>query len=735
MFLQLGRFAYRHRWRIIVAWLVFFVASIPILPRVTGVLAVGGFSSRGTETDRAQHILETQIPGYSPSDLVVIFHNPTLNANSPQFVTQAQTALNDVLKLPHVTGETTYLQNPRQISNDGHTAFVLVHLDLPSEQAQRLVANVRDTIHPTSLEVRVAGGPAFYADIETVTEHDLRRAEMIAIPFALLALVLVFGSLVTAGIPIVVGGISVACVLGAIFLTAHVVDLSIFVLNLATLLGLGLAIDYSLFMTSRFREELAVRDEPDAIAITVASAGKAVFFSGLTVLIGLSGLAVFNIMFLRSVGVAGALVVLFAVLGALTLLPAVLSVIGTRVDRLSIYRRGSDSGTFWHGLADRVMAHPWVVMIPVVSLLLLLGTPFSRVNLSSPDATILPLSTGSRQGFELLRTQFGDGAISPIVVAVQSNDPINTPEHVASLYDLTRKIAADPRVWQIDSIVTLDPRIALQQYQLMYSNPTNLSDPFVSAAYNHLAGTNATVIYVYTQPLPSSSEAKSLLAALRNTNPGPGLTMQVGGGTGEIVDVVHSMYSAFPLAVLIVVLATYLTLFLQFRSLILPIKAVLMNALSIVASYGALVWIFQEGHLSGLLNFTPLGFVEASLPVVMFSLLFGLSMDYEVFLLSRMREVWDETGDNRLAVSTGLARSGRIITGAALILVVVAASFATADVVLIKALGLGIAIAVTLDATIVRALLVPATMRLLGHLNWWAPSWINRASHRDRGPR
>lgn len=731
MFFRLGRFAYHHRWQVIVAWLIVFLASVPILPRVTGVLAVGGFSSSGTQTDRAQHVLETEIPGYSPSDLVVIFHDPTLNANSQQFITQSQQALKTVLTLPHVTGETTYLQNPRQISSDGHTAYNLVHLDLPSEQAQRLVANFRQSLHPTSLEVRVAGGPAFYADIETVTEHDLRRAEVIAIPFALLALVLVFGSLVTAGIPIVVGGMSVACVLGAIFLTAHVIDLSIFVLNLATLLGLGLAIDYSLFMTSRFREELGHRDVPDAVAATVATAGKAVFFSGLTVLIGLSGLAVFNIMFLRSVGVAGALVVLFALLGALTLLPAVLSVIGTRVDRFSIFRRRAETGAFWRGVARRVMTHPWAVLIPVVAFLLILGTPFSRVNLSSPDATILPMSTGSRQGFEILRSEFGDGAISPIIIAIESSGPINSAQHIASLYQLSREIARDPRVWEIDSIVTLDPRITLQQYQLMYANPASLTDPYIGAAYNKLTGTNATVMYVYTQALPSSGEAKSLLAALRNTSPGSGLTMQVGGGTGEIVDVVHSMYTDFPISIAIVVLATYVTLFLQFRSVVLPIKAVLMNAMSIVASYGALVWIFQEGHLSHVLNFAPLGFVEASLPVVMFSLLFGLSMDYEVFLLSRMREVWDETGDNTLAVATGLARSGRIITGAALILVVVASSFATADVVLIKALGLGIAIAVAIDATIVRALLVPATMRLLGHLNWWAPTWTKHILRRQ----
>ncbi len=728
MFLHLGRFAYRRRWYVIAAWLIVFIASVPILPRVTGVLAVGGFSSRGTETARAQQILETQIPGYSPSDLVIIFHDPALTANSPDFIAQTNTALKDVLTLPHVTGESTYLQNPRQVSTDGHTAYDVVHLDIPSESAQRLVDNVRASIHPTSLETRVAGGPAFYADIETVTERDLRRAEVIAIPFALLALVLVFGSLVTAGIPIVVGGISVACVLGMIFLTAHVVDLSIFVLNLATLLGLGLAIDYSLFMTSRFREELTRFDVPEAVAVTVAAAGKAVFFSGLTVLIGLSGLAIFNSMFLRSVGVAGALVVTFAVFGALTLLPAVLGIVGTRVDRLSIHRRRGEGSNFWQAVADRVMAHPWVVLIPVVAFLLVLGTPFTRVNLSSPDATILPTSTGSRQGFEILRSQFGDGSISPIVVAVQSKDPINAPQNVAALYNLTRQIAQDTRAWRIDSIVTLDPRISLAQYQMMYSHPSLVNDPFIGPAYSQLAGTHATVIYVYTQSLPGRDEAKSLLTSLRGMNPGPGLTMQVGGGTGEIVDVVHSLYSDFPIAIGIIVLATYVALFLQFRSVILPIKAVLMNAMSIVASYGALVWIFQEGHLSGPLNFAPLGFIEASLPIVMFSLLFGLSMDYEVFLLSRMREVWDETGDNRLAVSTGLARSGRIITGAALILVVVASSFATADVVLIKALGVGIAIAVTLDATIVRALLVPATMRLLGHLNWWSPTLPRRKS-------
>lgn len=728
MFERLGRFTYRRRWQIIAAWLVLFIASLPILPSVSGRLAVGGFSSPQTESARARAVLEAQIPGYSPSSLIVIFQSNHLTASDPAFIQQASTAITEMVKQPQVTSVLPFTANPAQVSRDGHTAYIVVQLSLPPEQAQRLVGSMKAELRPTELRVSVAGSPAFYADIETTTERDLRRAEMVAIPFALMALVLVYGSLATAGLPLVVGGVSVAGVLGAIFLLTYVMDLSIFVLNLASLLGLGLAIDYSLLITSRFREELdRGASVEDAVVATVSTAGRAVFFSGLTVLIGLSGLVVFDFLFLRSVGVAGVLVVFFALTGALTLLPAALGVIGRRVNALSILRRGEDRGAFWHQVSDVVMAHPWAVLVPVIAFIALLGIPFSNVNLSSPDATILPQSTPSRQAFDTLSANFGVGAISPIVVAIQSDQPISSPQVVAELYRYTRELAADPRVWQVNSIVTLDPRIALAQYQGLYSDPAALADPFVKASYDQMAGSQATVVYVYTQSLPGSAEAKALLAKIRGMSPGPGMRVLVDGGTAEIVDVVHTMYRDFPIAAAIVIAATYLTLLIQFRSILLPLKAVIMNTLSIIASYGSLVYIFQEGHFSGLLRFAPMGFVEASLPVVMFSLLFGVSMDYEVFLLSRMREVWDQTGDNRQAVATGLARSGRIITGAALILFLVAGSFVTADVVLIKALGLGIAIAVAIDATIVRALLVPATMRLLGHWNWWAPKFVLRA--------
>ena len=727
MFYRTGRWAYRHRRLVILLWALAFLAAVPILPRLTDELKVGGFSNPTIEAARARALLEAEIPSFAPSTLVVIYQSDSLVATDPQFSAAAEQSLAGLSTLPEVTGVTPFQANPAQISRDGHTAYSLVQLSLSPEQSQRLMPDIREAIVDVpDVEVTLAGAPAFYEDVERISEQDLRRAEMIAIPFALVALVLVFGSLVGAAVPLAVGALSVAAVIGLLWLVAHILDMSIFVLNLTTMLGLGLAIDYSLFMTSRFREESPHRTLEDAIAVTVGTAGRAVFFSGLTVLIGLAGLALFDFMFLRSVGIAGALVVAVAVLGALTLLPAVLGIVGPHIDRGRLFRRESHGGSpFWSVLANTVMRHPWLVLVPVMAFLILLGLPFRHAKLSSPDATILPLSVESRQGFEVLRREFGDGEISPIVVALRSPGGITSEDNLAALWDFTRHFAADERVTRIDSLVTLDPRLSLAQYDLLY-NTGQMSDPFVAAARQQFAGPDATVVLMYTRGLPTDDANINLLHEIRDWPMGGDMEMLVDGGTAEIVDVVDEMYAEFPRVALVIVLSTYLVLLFLFRSVVLPLKAILMNVLSIIASYGALVFIFQDGHFARWLDFEPLGFVEASLPILMFCLLFGLSMDYEVFLLSRVREAYLDSHDNTSSVAIGLQRSGRIITGAALIVVVVTLSFVSAQIVLVKALGLGIAIAILLDATIVRGLLVPATMRLLGDVNWWLPGWLAR---------
>lgn len=731
MFALLGRFAFRRRRWIIGAWALLLLAAVPVLPRIDEPLKVGGFSSPEIEAARARDLLEREL-GFAPSTMVVIFRGDGLTATDPAFERQIEATLREVRRLPNVTDVVLPADDPNLISADGDTAYALIGLDLPPEEAQRVVPDFEAALgDPPDLDLLVAGAPAFYADIETVSQRDLRRAELIAFPFALAALLLVFGSVVAAIVPLAVGGAGVAAVLLALFLVARQVDLSIFVLNLATMLGLGLAVDYSLFVTSRFREELAAQggDVAGAVERALATAGRAVFFSGLTVLIGLSGLVFFRFMFLRSVGVAGVLVVLVSTFAALTLLPALLSVVGTRIDRLALRRRRApraETDGFWAALARRVMAHPVLVLVPTLAFLVLLGSPFLRANISSPDATILPTDLPSRQGFDTLVEEYGAGEISPFLIAVSSPTSVFAPENLVALYDLASGLAEDPRIARVQSVVPTQPGLSPEQVVALVNVRRNLERLGVDTQVDRLANEGTAVVVAYGRALPNDDQNKALLSEIRGGAVGGDLSVLVDGGTAEIVDVVDLMYREFPRAVGLIVAATYVVLLLLFRSVLLPLKAILMNGLSILASYGALVWVFQDGNLSGPLNFTPLGFVEASLPVIMFCVLFGLSMDYEVFLLSRVREEWDRSGDNARSVAVGLQRSGRLITGAALIVVVVTASFVTADVILIKALGLGIALAVFLDATVVRALLVPATMRLLGSWNWWMPSPLRR---------
>ena len=721
----------RWRWQVIALWGVVLLAALPILPKVAEPLKVGGFSSPHTEAARARAVMEREL-GATASQLVIIFQSDTIDAHSPEFQGQVAAALDGVDQLPNVVDIILPTDEPHLISSDGTTAYALVGLDLPPEEAQRDVPAFKAALHqPESLTMTVAGGPAFYADIETVSQRDLRRAELIAFPFALVALLLVFGSLVAALVPLAVGGLGVAAVLLSLYWIGHGIDLSIFVLNLATMLGLGLAVDYSLFITSRYREELGrlQGDVGAAVERTIATAGRAIFFSGITVLIGLSGLSFFSFMFLRSVGIAGVIVVFFAVLAALTLLPALLAVIGTRIDRGRIIRMPAgeegDHG-FWAALSHKVMAHPVLVLIPTLAFLLFLGSPFLNVNVSSPDATILPNDLESRQGFNILTEKYGEGEISPFVIVLESPGGMQGDEQLHALYDLSAWLADQPEISRVQSAMAYDQPVPFNQAKALLTARSNLARLGIDTRLDQFINDNAAIVLAYPRSYPNSAENKALLDRIRAHDPGAGLTMLVDGGTAEIVDVVDVMYHDFPIAIGMIVIATYLVLLILFRSVLLPLKAIAMNTLSILASYGALVFFFQEGHFNHLLRFDALGFVEASLPVIMFCILFGLSMDYEVFLLSRVKEEWEKTGDNAHSVAMGLQRSGRIITSAAAIVVVVTASFVSADVILIKALGLGIALAVLIDATIVRALLVPATMRLLGKWNWWMPESIGR---------
>jgi RND superfamily putative drug exporter len=739
VFAALGRLAVRRRWAIVAIWIGILAIALPLAPRVVGVLRAGGFILDDLESARAKALLQDEL-GTPPSAVVVVLHSDTAEAGTAAFEGPASQAIARVRSAEGVVRVLPHVLNPRQVSTDRHTAYDVVFLSIPPDDSPSALPGIRAAlVEPPGLEVQLAGGPAFYGDVQAVSESDLRRSEIVSLPLAAIALLIVFGSVVAAAVPLIVGGSAVIVALAAIWGAASLTPMSIFVLNLATLLGLGLGVDYSLLMTSRFREELAAHvDDPPgervarAVEATVATAGRAVFFSGLTVLLGLAGLVLFEFMILRSVGIAGAIVVLLAASAALTLLPAVLAIVGPRIDRLAIRRvvpRDDPNGP-WARLARRVMRHPVAVLVPTLATLLVLGSPFLHVRFNAPDSTILPASVPSRAAFDRLAAAFGEGEFAPIVLAIRTDGPATSPQNVAALYDYSRRLAADPRVRRVDSLVDVDPRLRKEQYQLLYADPNGPRDRFVATALASTTKGDLTAFTITTPYGPNQDAGRALVGDLRAAGsplaPPAGMTVLVGGGAADVSDVVGRVAQDFPRTALFIVVATYAVLFLLLRSVVLPAKALVMNTLSIVASFGALVWIFQDGNLSALLGFQPLGFVETTQPVILFCVLFGLSMDYEVFLLTRMKEQWDRTGDNQEAVARGLERSGRIVTSAALIVVVVAGSFAFADIVLIKALGLGMALAVALDATVVRALLVPATMRLLGRWNWWLPGVLRR---------
>ncbi|MBV9357021.1 MAG: MMPL family transporter [Chloroflexi bacterium] len=736
MFLRYGRWACRRRWPLVAAWVVLLLVAIPAVPAVFRVLSAGGFSADDLEAVRAGQLLADRF-GSSTLDVYAVYTDPSgaLPASGEQFKADVDASLAQVRSLPEVDHVTTPATQPGQVAPDDQAAYATIAVKSDAADSRDVLPHIEQALQPTGLTVTFTGASVFYQDIYDVTERDLRRAEVISFPFAAAALLLVFGSVVAGAVPGVVGGASVLVTFGILVLASRFTNLSIFSLNLTTMLGLGLGIDYSLFIVSRFREELSSprgRSVDEAVARSIATAGRAVLFSGITVCIGMLALLTFDISALRSLGLAGSLVVAVSVVAALTLLPAALSLLGRRIDALPLRRLRPPSATasdhgFWASLAHTVMAHPVAVLLPMLVLLLALGLPFLQVELGAPDASILPTDVQSRQGFDLLRTHWGEGELSPVLIVfqAQSGSPLQ-PDRVGALYDYVRRVEADPRVARVDSIVSLDPRLTREQYQFLYTDPDHIGDPIAALVAQATVRDDLVVVTATSRYGQTDVRSKDLVRSIRATPPPTGFTMLVGGGTAGVVDYADRLYDQFPRAALLVVAAIYLVLLVSFRSVVIPVKAILMNVLSIVASYGALVVVFQDGALSGPLRFTPLGFVEASLPILMFCVLFGLSMDYEVFLLSRIKEAYDSGLDNTTSVALGLQRSGRIITSAAGIVVLVSLSFVAADIVLIKALGLGTAIAVFLDATVVRALLVPATMRLLGDWNWWAPGWVRR---------
>jgi len=734
-----GRAIYRLRWVVIALWAVGLAVSLPFAMQLTSKLTGGGYSLDTSESVRVGNIMVDRLHA-PPSTLLVVFHSDSVAVTDPSYQAEIDAVVQQFQSYPGVTSVT-----PAGPGKDGQTTYIAVAFNKGADYVEKQVPDIQKQLPSGSnagpAKIYLTGSPAIYAEFTQLSQQSAEHAEAFALPVALLVLLIVFGSLFSAATPLLLALVVVPVAMAIIFPIAEHNQMSVFVLNIATIIGLGISIDYSLFMTRRFREELARgRTVTDAVGWTVSTAGEAILFSGMTVLIGFAGMLLIGIQFMTSIGLGGMCVVGAAVLAALTLLPAILSVLGPKINALRVpllgriaghERSGQSEGRgFWHGWALAVMRRPVLIIIGVCALLLLMGWPILSINIGTPTSAALPASAASRQGIELVNAQFPSTSENPVYIIAKTSDGSDMLrlDNLAKLNSLSQWLAGRAHVTGVTSLTMLPQTtggqaIPTDQLEMLYSTGAYTQNQALAKLVGATTDKDITLITVNTNAPVDSAEGKALISDLRAhyLQGSDGLTVLVGGFQAVSLDFNNYLYGNFARAIAFILGTTFLLLLLMFRSVLLPLKAVIMNVFSVCAAYGVLVFIFQQGHFSNVLGFTPDRFIESTIPILLFCILFGLSMDYEVFLLSRIREEWLRTHNNRYAVARGLEKTGGVITNAALLFIIVAGAFIFTEVVAMKEMGLGMAIAVLVDATVIRTLLVPATMRLLGRWNWWLP--------------
>lgn len=697
MFARLGGLVVRARWLVIALSVGILAVGGIWGTRVVDSLSDGGFYPEHGPSAEADRRIE-QVFGRQNADVVVVYTSDRHTIDDEAFTKPVTSRLSGLAGRAEVADVRSFFRtgSPAFVSRDEHSTFAAISLT-GTDEATRAdqFEKVRELLPAPGTTTLVGGREAALADFNKKTEEGILTAEIIATPILTVLMLIIFGGVVAASMPLVV---AVLAVLGGFTITrllTQVTDISVFAINVITIIGLGLAIDYSLFIVSRFREELAAgADERTAVVRTMATAGRTVVVSGATVLLALAGLLIVPLPFLHGIALGGGAAIGVAIVSALVVLPAVLAVLGRRIDALSVRgrrgprRRGTsedDSLGAWARIGAAVMRRPVAYLVGVLAVLIVAATPFLHASFETVDERVLPAGTESRVVAERVRSDFPGGADGTLLLMVDGGG----------------RAAADTvsgAVQRMDHVVSVTPIAAEGR---------------------------ATLLQVKASDGEQGPGTRALAGELGRLAPPEGATLHVSGLAAQVNDQMDAIAGGLPWLVLTVVGVTLVMLFFAFGSILMPIKAVLMNLVSIGAAFGAVVWSFQDGHLAGILGFTERP-VEASNLVLILVLLFGLATDYEVFLLSRVREEWDKSGDNTRSVLVGMQRTGGIITAAALLLIVVVATFTTGGVSFLKLIGIGMTVAIFVDATLVRMVLVPATMRILGDANWWAPRPLRR---------
>ncbi len=716
LFYRLGAWVARHRWPVLVSYLVLLVVVGVFGIRVFAAMESEGFNDPASDSSRAAAILADEFGTEDPLIILAIETPSSPDQSSAEAIAlldeiAAVDGVGEVISFWSTGGAESFL------GANGNTAQALVfaeNVDTETVDAETLTTEIvgNFTGEQGDLVVYAFGGEVIGNAFTQQISRDLAVAESIAIPITALLLIFVFGSVVAAGLPFLVAGGTILGSFLVLFIVSRFTEVSIFSLNLVTGLGLALGIDYALLIINRFREELRARESvPEAVAVTVSTAGRTVFVSGAAVAVALASLLIFPQYFLRSFAYAGIAVSVLAVIGALTAIPALLAILGKNVNRWKV-RRGDlapkDDGA-WARVARFVMRYPWPVLLGTVALLLVMAAPALGAVFGQVDERALPADNPAAQAGQVLREQFPGNDASPYDIVLRQP---GSPEQVQAFAEELSLIPEIDRVTTAENIVIDGAVVAPNPYAATWST------------------TDATRIEAVSNVRPIDPAGEALVAEIRGLG-APAEEVLVGGLAAEWADATNGVLDRVWIVALWLAIATLVILFLFTGSVLIPIKAIVLNVLSLAATLGALVWVFQGGHLSWLTGeYTATGTIDISTVALIAVIAFALSMDYEVFMLSRIKEEHDAGKSTTDAVALGLQRTGRIVTAAALLIAIVFASFLTSGATNIKQLGFGVTVAILLDATVVRALLVPSFMRIAGRANWWAPAWLRRTHER-----
>jgi len=694
----LARSCFRRRRTVLALWIVALV-GVSVVGNAVGGTFSQSFAMSGTESQRARELLEARFPARAGAEGQLVFERDDGVADPATRAAMTE-VFDAVAAVPGVTGVVSPYDTAgsAQVSPDGTIAYATILLDRSDEQVtDRTVHDVKAIVADQSPDdVRTALGGRFFQD-----PPSLGAAELIGIIAAMVILLVVFGSVLAMGLPIVTALLGIGIGLGLVELISHTIETPDFTTQLASMIGIGVGIDYALFIVTRYRQGLEEGLEPEPAAVrAIDTAGRAVLFAGVTVVISILGLFLMGVSFVRGLALGTSLTVALVMVASVTLLPALLGFAGRNIDRLSVRRKVREVHSregFWFRWSRFVQRRPWWTFLTALVALLVLTVPFLSMRLGFSDAGNVPKADTTRQAYDLVAKGFGPGSNGPLVLAAEF--PAGT-DATAPLDELARAIRTTPGV-------------------------AFVSDPIPSPSGD------AAVIRVIPTTAPQSVDTTDLVGTLRDdviprAVAGTEVVVHVGGFTAAGIDVSDRLAARLPWFIGAVLLLSFLLLMAVFRSILVPLKAVIMNLLSIGAAYGVIVAVFQWGWFGSVIGISKAGPIAPFIPMMMFAIVFGLSMDYEVFLLSRIREEYDRTGDNGLAVADGLAATARVITAAALIMVTVFASFVTGSEPMLKLFGLGLAVAIFIDATVVRMVLVPSTMELLGDRNWWFPKWLDR---------